>query len=339
MCGGGGSSTPATTTQTTTQEPWPGVQEQLKRMYANAEAAYNQPGPNLYPFSKIPELSPETLYSQEYRRGFAEDVLPGMLTATNAGWTPLLNAADVQNNPYAMGAIKSAMQPGVNTLMQQVLPQIGSKALLEGAYSGERMPLAQSMAIEAGMRGIADSAAAQAGQLYGQGLEAQSKALALAPVMAQMGMLPANIMQDVGQEIEADQARRLGEAAQNYEYYQMLPYNKLAALNSILQGSANVGGTSTSSGTSMQQSQEDPMAAVMSGLMIAAMFAGSDRRIKRDVKRIGATPSGLPLYEFKYVWDDELRIGVMADEARERFPEAVIEGPDGYLLVNYAAIH
>ena len=64
----------------------------------------------------------------------------------------------------------------------------------------------------------------------------------------------------------------------------------------------------------------------------------SDIRLKRDVKRIGTLLSGLPIYAFRFVDDDVPRSGVMAHEAREIFPEAVIEHPDGYLMVDYAQI-
>lgn len=50
----------------------------------------------------------------------------------------------------------------------------------------------------------------------------------------------------------------------------------------------------------------------------------SDRRLKKDIKEIGETHDGLPIYSFKYKGgDDQQRIGVMADEAREKHPDAV----------------
>lgn len=50
----------------------------------------------------------------------------------------------------------------------------------------------------------------------------------------------------------------------------------------------------------------------------------SDRSLKKDVKEIGETHDGLPIYSFKYKGGDEQpRIGVMADEAREKHPDAV----------------
>lgn len=64
----------------------------------------------------------------------------------------------------------------------------------------------------------------------------------------------------------------------------------------------------------------------------------SDVRLKRNIRRLGAMPSGLPVYCFQYLWDDVCHIGVMAQEARGIFPEAVFMGPGGYLMVDYARI-
>jgi hypothetical protein len=64
----------------------------------------------------------------------------------------------------------------------------------------------------------------------------------------------------------------------------------------------------------------------------------SDRRIKRGVTRIGTTVLGLPLYRFSYVGRDGVFEGVMAQDVTEVMPEAVFEGSDGILRVDYARL-
>ena len=68
-----------------------------------------------------------------------------------------------------------------------------------------------------------------------------------------------------------------------------------------------------------------------------AMTAFSDRRLKTDVKQIAITDAGLPVYKFRYVWG-EGAIGCMADEVARVIPSAVIEGTNGYLMVDYSQI-
>ena len=61
----------------------------------------------------------------------------------------------------------------------------------------------------------------------------------------------------------------------------------------------------------------------------------SDRRLKRDIFRLGCLDSGICLYRFRYLWDDTFYVGVMAQEVERIAPDAVVHGPDGYLRVRY----
>lgn len=70
----------------------------------------------------------------------------------------------------------------------------------------------------------------------------------------------------------------------------------------------------------------------------SAAAAMSDIHLKTGIRKLGALPSGLPFYAFRYVWGGPEQIGVMAQEAREVFPEAVIEHPSGFLMVDYSRI-
>lgn len=70
----------------------------------------------------------------------------------------------------------------------------------------------------------------------------------------------------------------------------------------------------------------------------AAAGAFSDIRLKRDIERVGETPSGLPVYDFRYLWSDERHRGVMAHEAVEIFPDAVSYTDDGFAVVDYSRI-
>jgi hypothetical protein len=71
----------------------------------------------------------------------------------------------------------------------------------------------------------------------------------------------------------------------------------------------------------------------------ASAGAFSDIRLKRDIERVGELPSGLPVYDFRYLWSDEPYRGVMAHEAAEIFPAAVSAHESGYLMVDYSRIN
>lgn len=66
------------------------------------------------------------------------------------------------------------------------------------------------------------------------------------------------------------------------------------------------------------------------------MMAMSDRRLKTDVVRIGTTPEGLPFYEYT-IFGKRAR-GVMADEAEQLVPGAVVTHPSGFKMVDYSRV-
>lgn len=68
------------------------------------------------------------------------------------------------------------------------------------------------------------------------------------------------------------------------------------------------------------------------------LLAGSDRRLKENIKRVGMTDAGLPVYTFRYKGDLRTHMGVMADEVEQKFPHAVFRNQEGFAMVNYAEL-
>lgn len=63
----------------------------------------------------------------------------------------------------------------------------------------------------------------------------------------------------------------------------------------------------------------------------------SDRRVKRDIRRVGTTDGGLPIYTFRYAWGGPMQMGVMAQDVEWVTPAAVSE-IDGVKHVDYAQV-
>ena len=100
----------------------------------------------------------------------------------------------------------------------------------------------------------------------------------------------------------------------------------------------------------------DPILAATNGLNLANLIKGassatviqtsppiinttpSDVRLKRDIALIDRLPSGIGLYRYRYRWSDQVYVGVMAQEVVRIVPDAVMQGPDGFLRVNYARL-
>ena len=73
--------------------------------------------------------------------------------------------------------------------------------------------------------------------------------------------------------------------------------------------------------------------AIAASVISKAASSSSDRRLKRNIRKIGIYGS-YNLYAYNYL-DGPSGVGVMADEIPERF---TITGDDGYLLVDYGVL-
>lgn len=80
---------------------------------------------------------------------------------------------------------------------------------------------------------------------------------------------------------------------------------------------------------------------MMGGLfgLLSAPFAFSDRRLKTDIRRVGETDSGVPIYTYRFKGDPVTHMGVMAQELEDKQPDAVHEHSSGFLMVDYARVH
>lgn len=79
--------------------------------------------------------------------------------------------------------------------------------------------------------------------------------------------------------------------------------------------------------------------ALGAGLGAYGAFGPSDRRLKENIEVVGVYEDlGLTKYQFNYIGDDRIFIGVMADEVMEQHPEAVVEMDNGYYAVDYGSL-
>jgi hypothetical protein len=75
----------------------------------------------------------------------------------------------------------------------------------------------------------------------------------------------------------------------------------------------------------------------------AAIMAGSDRDLKKDVKKIGKSNTGVNIYEFKFrnpkKWGTGTYQGVMADDLPKKlYNKAVSKNKDGIEIVDYSKL-
>ncbi len=65
----------------------------------------------------------------------------------------------------------------------------------------------------------------------------------------------------------------------------------------------------------------------------------SDARLKREILQVATREDGLRLYSFKYLWDEAVHVGVMAqDLLRNEVWRPAVCRANGYYTVNYGLL-
>ena len=128
---------------------------------------------------------------------------------------------------------------------------------------------------------------------------------------------------------EADRLGRQGDMNVN-----MAQFNRLASIMGQRQAEAG----QAKAANERQRSMLLGGLSEAAGGAASAMMAASDRRLKKDIKLIGISPSGINIYSFRYKdikFGKGLFQGVISDEISQ---DAVIKHSDGYDLVDYSKI-
>lgn len=150
--------------------------------------------------------------------------------------------------------------------------------------------------------------------------------------------------------LTAPATAQLGAA--NASYAQ--PFTNIGMLSSLVNPIAALGGQSSGTGTTTQESSKSLFSNIIGGATglaglngalgngwlgglgssLGGLFAFSDERVKEDIEPVGETHDGQTLYSYRYIGDPEPRVGLLAQEVEQRDPGAVIE-IDGVKAVNY----
>lgn len=239
MAGGGG------TTQTVQKaDPWAGQQPFLTDIFNQAQKQFQSAGPQYYPGQTIAPISPATIQAQQMATqaatGQQQQLANAGAWATNYGLT---QAVDPASNPFFQSAVEGAIRPVVRQFTDAggPLASIRSGATDAGQYGGSRQGIAEGIALTNLNQQLLDTTAQMGSAAYGQGLDAQGRALAFLPQTQQAAITPANTLDVVGQQQRQQQQDYINELIDRWNYEQNLPAAKLAQYQNMVQG--NFGGT------------------------------------------------------------------------------------------------
>ncbi len=239
------------TVQTT--EPWQGQQPFIRDIFQQAQKQFRGPAPTYFPGSTVAPVSQATTQAQNLAQQYATGTGQQQVQGVQGAHQFALNAPDVANNQYVQNAAQAAINPVFDTLEERALPLIRSQALATGGFGGSRQQLAEGNAVRDATREALDRSAGLFERAYGQGLDAQSKALGLAPQTYNLGLAGAETLGQVGAQQRQYEQQVIDDAIARHNFEQSLPATQLAQYQNLIQG--NFGGQTTSLGKSPGQGQ------------------------------------------------------------------------------------
>lgn len=286
------------------------------------------------------------------RQNVMESVMPGMnQTFANSGMT-----GSSLHQSHLAKALASGMAPVEQSFVNQAQDRqfAAANSVQDNSNAAKERSLAAGTAYEAAQRGVTDQQL-QAGQMSAtdrlnranmslQGGQAAMDAYntnqnrALSAIGMQPGMMEASYI-PIDKQFEAGQYldnRSQTQLAADIMADQQNQAGPIDAINNYLALTSGLGGqfgTSTAS-----QSNNPGLLGILGG--VAPILGGlfSDIRLKEDIRRVGMTDDGLPVYTYRYKGQPETHMGVMAQEVEQVKPEAVLEHPSGYKMVDYSQI-
>lgn len=275
----GGSSGSGTTSTTTVQkaDPWAGQQSYLTDIFTEAQKQYQSPTPQYYSGPVTASADPLTLEAQQKLQTAAgtQDVVANNTAAANN--FNMTDARDVNSNPYLQAAIQAAITPMVQNFNDAggVMSNIRTEGVTNQQGGGSRQGVAEGIAASRLNQQIGDVASTMASQGYQSGLDASTKAIAVAPQVQSMLATPAQTLDAVGQQKQSYEQQAINDIIDKWNWEQNLPAAKLAQYQNTVQG--NYGGTSSgmSTGTTPTASRNPIMGALggaMSGMSLAPML-------------------------------------------------------------------
>lgn len=200
--------------------------------------------PDLFPKSAVAGFTPTQQQAQTYATNVAAPQQQAIANTAANQYNFLSNdAMYAESNPYLRSYMDAAIRPIVQNYQENTLPGIDQRTSMSAPSSREG--IAQGIAQRGMLDAIGSTAANIANTGYQSGLDANLKALALAPQTQGAMTAPASTLAGVGDAQQALAQAQLSEEEQKFLMQEFLPY-LLSREGVQLAMSGNLGSTSTS---------------------------------------------------------------------------------------------
>ncbi len=167
-------------------------------------------------------FDPLQIQGQESALQAGQNLNPLIQGAQSANQFLLGDVLNPDSNPFLRASADSATRGIFQDLNQNVLPGIGSEAGATGNVGSSRQGIAQGLAAQGALQTSGDVRGDIFSRAYGQGLNALTQGLNLAPQTANLGLFNSQLQQDVGGQRRGLEQQRLLNPFQNAQRFQEL---------------------------------------------------------------------------------------------------------------------
>jgi hypothetical protein len=238
--GGGGTNT------VQKADPWVGQQPYLTDIYGESQRLYQQGPMQFFPGQTYASPSDRTIQAEEM---IANQALGSQQVMANqaalANQFGLMQPQMLSENPYLAGATEAALRP-VYGQAQGLLQQARRGATGAGQLGGTRQAILEQGVIADYMQKAGDISSQMYSKAYQDSINAQQRAISLAPSVMQMGLAPAQTLGQVGLSEQARQQQAIDDARARFEFAQQAPQQALKDYSGVTLGSILPGTTTTS---------------------------------------------------------------------------------------------
>jgi len=245
----------------------------------------------------------------------------------------------------AQDAITKLQQPQLDRRRAAVETQLANQGITRGseAYNAEMQRLSDEEA-RAHLAAIGEGRSEDQ-MLFGQDLASAGFGNEAAMKELQGGVQAGAFNNATrGQAISEQQARRnqalnelnallTGQQVQNPQMPNFQTASKAQGFD--LTGAMNDQYGAAMDATNARNAQTQ---STVSGLATIAAMYFSDRRLKKDMKIVGMLPNGISIYQYRFVGQEDMHLGVIAQEVQRVIPDAVHADANGFLKVDYSKV-
>ena len=274
---------------TTTQkaDPWAGQQPYLLDLYAKAQGLPTQ---QFFPGQTYATPSDLTYTAEQ----LAEQTALGPQTSIAGSILPsleeqLMSPAQRFSDPLLQESLRAALSP-MEESASRLLQQTRRDSIGAGQLGGTRQGILESEVIKDMLTKQSDVASKLYGDVYGDTLTAQGRALGLAPQAMSTIMQPSSTLANIASAQTARAQQPITEAMQRFAFEQEAPGRALSQYANIAGGTI-IPGTQTTTGPGT--SGPGVVAGALGGAGLGSLLAGPNAGFMNPYILGGALLGGL----------------------------------------------